>query len=807
VTSPRQTRADDEHSSVSIRPISRQRALFRTVPLTSIIGREREIAQVLALLRRNDVRLVTLTGAGGIGKTRLATEIARLLAADFPDGIAFVPVATLRDPDLVVSTIAQAVGVREFPDQSTIERLRAGLADAALLLVLDNLEQVPSAMPAIAQLLEGCAALKILATSRGVLRILGEREMPLAPLPIAPARRSASVEAIGQLPSVQLFVDRASAVRPDFALTEANAATISAICSRLDGLPLAIELAAMRSRLLSPAAILSRLEKRLAFLTSGAATQPERLQTLRNAIVWSYDLLSSGEQRLFRRLAVFGGGFSLAAAEVVAQADAELTGDDILDGIAALVDKGLIAVDNAHAAETADPRFRMLETIREFALEAPAASGELPALRRAHGAYVLELVERAEVSYLRGEDVPWLAQLTAEQDNLRAALAWFIERQDADGALRLSAAAVWFWFVRGQFEEGRAWYQTILSSSWADTPTTSRCRALYAAGILAHYQGDERTVRLMLGECEMISRAIGDDASLARSLLLRGVAAEDSGDYAEAEVRFSESAAIFQHLGDTLWTAQALVHLGVVAFGQGELEAAAERCNAGLAAYRRVGNKLGAAVGITGALDILSFVDLRRGDLAGAMALQRRALSMRVDLEDQRGIASSIGGVAIIATAARDYARAMHLFGAADELRHTLGIMLAHPESDMYEAAIEQIRQSSESDAFETRRQAGRSMTRDDILAMCDLILTPEAMPLTDLPASEGIERLTAREREELRLIASGKSDKDIAEALFISPRTAMRHVANVFAKLGVHSRVAASTYARQYGLVESSQE
>jgi non-specific serine/threonine protein kinase len=776
--------------------------LFRTAPLTSIIGREREIAQVVDLLRREDVRLVTLTGAGGIGKTRLATEIARLLGGDFPDGVAFVPLATLRDPDLVISTIAQAVGVREFPDQSSIKRLRMGLSDATLLLVLDNLEQVPSAMPAIAELLEGCAALKILATSRGVLRILGEREVPLTPLPIASARRSTSLEAIGQLPSVRLFVDRAAAVRPGFALTEANAATISAICRRLDGLPLAIELAAMRSRLLSPAAILSRLEKRLSFLTSGAATQPERLQTLRNAIVWSYDLLSLGEQRLFRRLGVFAGGFSLAAAEMT-RLPAEPAADDLLDGVAALVDKGLIVVDDVSAAETADPRFRMLETIREFALEELEASGELPALRQTHAAYVLDLVERAEVSYLRGEDVPWLAQLTAEQDNLRSALAWFVERQDADGALRLSAAAVWFWFVRGQFEEGRAWYQTILGAPWTEVPTTSRCRALYGAGILAHYQGDERAVQLTLGECEAISRDIGDDASLARSLLLRGVVAEDAGSYAEAEARFTESAAIFQRLGDTLWTAQGLVHLGVVAFGQGNLETAAEHCNAGLAAYRRVGNKLGAAVGITGALDILSFVALRRGDLAGAMALQRQALSMRVDLEDQRGIASSIGGVAIVAAAMRDYARATQLFGAADELRHTLGIVLAHPEWDMYEAAIDMIRQSPDGEAFAARWQAGRSMTRDDILALCDLLLSPEAMPPADLPMGEGIERLTAREREVLRLVASGTSDKDIAEALFISPRTAMRHVANVFAKLGVHSRVAAAAYARRHGLAE----
>jgi non-specific serine/threonine protein kinase len=779
--------------------------LFRSTPLTPIIGRDREIAQILGLLARDEVRLVTLTGAGGIGKTRLATEIARLLANEFADGVAFIPVATLREPELVVSTIAQAVGVREYPDQSTIERLRSNLSDASLLLVLDNLEQVPEATPYIAELLEGCAVLKILATSRGALRIPGEREIALSSLPVAVPGKSRSLDSIGALPSVRLFVDRAAAARPGFALTEANAGAILAICNRLDGLPLAIELAAMRSKLLSPAAILSRLENRLSFLTTGAATQPTRLQTLRNAIVWSYDLLSAQEQRLFRRLAVFAGGFTLAAAEAI-NINGEARVDDILDGVAALVDKGLIVVDEQASSDAGEPRFRMLETIREFALEHLESSGEHAAVRAAHAAHVLEMTERAEQTYLRGEDTPWLAQLTVEQDNIRSALSWLIERQEADGALRLSAAAVWLWFIRGQFEEGRTWYQTVLGAEWANEPAASRCRALFGAGMLAHYQGDAQTVQIVLEECEALSREVGDDVSLARALLLQGVAAEDAGHYAEAKPRIAESSALFQRLGDTLWTAQSLVHEGIVAFGQGDFVTAADRCEAGLAAYQRVGNKLGAAVGIAGALDILSLVALRRSDLATARALQRESLLMRVDLEDQRGIASGIGGVAIIATAAQSYFQAAQLFGAADELRKTLGIVLAHPESDSFEESLQTIRRQLSKGEFDLAWQTGRTMSLDDILEVCGAIVSaeePEAKSPSGAEKTGEVERLTGREREVLRLIAAGMSDKDIADALFISPKTAMRHVANVFAKIGVHSRGAAGAYARRHGLAD----
>jgi DNA-binding CsgD family transcriptional regulator len=323
--------------------------------------------------------------------------------------------------------------------------------------------------------------------------------------------------------------------------------------------------------------------------------------------------------------------------------------------------------------------------------------------------------------------------------------------------------------------------------------------------MLAHYQGDERVVAAMLDECEALSRDVRDDESLARALLLRGVAAEDAGRYPEAEPRLAEAVEIFRRLGHTLWMAQALVHQGVVAFGLGDLQEANERCEAGLAAYRRVGSKLGAAVGITAALDVLSFVALRRNDLAAARELQARALAMRVDLEDQRGIASSIGGIAVIAAAGKQSSQAAQLFGAADALRNTLGVMLAHPELDIYAELVEALRRELTAPGLDAAWQAGQAMRLDDVLELCRALV---AEPSTDTPIAgeepnAGIERLTAREREVLPLIAAGKSDKEIADALFISPRTAMRHVANVFAKLDVHSRAAAAAYARRHGPAE----
>ncbi len=469
------------------------------------------------------MRLLTLTGPGGVGKTRLALEAAAGLADTFPDGARFVSLAPITDPVLVAPMVAQALGVREAGDEPITERLAAFLRDKRLLLLLDNFEQVVEAAPLVTDLLAACPGLKGLVTSRVRLRLSGERDYPVPPLAVpAPAGPRPFQYAKGSA-AVRLFSERAQAVRPEFALTPENASAVADICRGLDGLPLAIELAAARIKVLPPAALLARLEKRLPLLTGGGRDLPARQQTMRDAIAWSHDLLTPEEQALFRWLAVFVGGFTLEGAEAVVFAGDALD-LDVFEGVASLVDKSLLRQE---VGPDEEPRFAMLETIREFGLERLAARGEEAAIQNAHAAYFLALVEQAESALLGPEQMAWLTWLDAAHDNLRAALDWCLA-SDAEAGLRLAGALSLFWQVRGYLLEGRRWLEALLAQ--APQRAALRAKALHAAGQLARHQADIASGISLCEESLAIYRELGDKRGGAYVLRTLGLLVSDGGD-------------------------------------------------------------------------------------------------------------------------------------------------------------------------------------------------------------------------------------------------------------------------------------
>jgi predicted ATPase/class 3 adenylate cyclase len=452
---------------------------------TPLIGREKEVSEVCNLVRGDETHLLTLTGPGGTGKTRLALQAAADLLDDFPDGTFFAPLATLSEAELFLSTVAETLGVRETGEQPLVESLKDYLHERQLLLVLDNFEQVLGAAPTVTELLAEAPGLKVLATSRAPLGLYGEHVYPVPPLTLPDLKRPPSLERLTQYEAVGLFVERARALKPDFKVTNESAPAVAEICVRLDGLPLAIELAAARITMLPPKAMLQRLTSRLKLLTGGARDLPERQRTLRATIEWSYALLDEGEQLLFGRLAVFSGGRTLEAIEAICDAEGDLP-MDAFDGVSSLLDKSLIRQEEGPNGE---PRFVMLETVHEFAREKLGESAEAEQIKRVHAEYFLTLAEEANPELKGPDQLQWLERLEVEHDNMRTALSWALERREAEVVLRLGGALWWFWSVRGYHSEGRRWLEEVLAMDGRGSPE-SRAMALAGAGTLASEQGD-----------------------------------------------------------------------------------------------------------------------------------------------------------------------------------------------------------------------------------------------------------------------------------------------------------------------------
>jgi len=668
------------------------------------IGRDREVAAVVEALRRPSVRMLTLSGPGGVGKTRLAYYAAEALLDDFSDGVYVVQLAAVRSPELVAAAIAQTLGIPEQHGQALVATLAAELRERSVLLVLDNFEHVLGAASVVQQLVASAPRLKALVTSRTLLGLDGEREQAVAPLPVAAAS--------------ELFVVRARDVRPDLVLDEATAPAIAAICARLDGLPLAIELAAARSDLFDPPALLERLGRRLPLLIATAPRRPARQQTLRAALAWSYELVDDGDRHLFGELGSFVGGWDLEAAEAVCSPAAD-SGLSVPRGLSRLVAANLVRVDGA--------RFDMLETVREYAHERLAQQPGRASTQGRHAEYFAALAETGDAELAGPRMAAWLTRLSLEHPNLRAALTWLAANGPLDTGLRLSSALWRFWQVRGHVVEGRSWLERLLALSQGEPSTVARARALVGAGALAWRAQDEANARRWLDEAVAVCRAVGELAGLATALKYQGVIALKGPppDYDLATRLFEQSLVLRRELGDRDGTASCLNDLAVLARDRGDYARSRELLDESLALCRALDNRYG----LSFVLNNLSLCALAEGAYERVPPLLLESLTLARELDSREKISCVLTTLASLASVTADAATAGRLYGAADALRETIGVPMSPAEQKVHDQHLERARAEIEPEAWQAAIAVGRAEELDGLIERTFVILSAAKDP------------------------------------------------------------------------------
>jgi predicted ATPase/DNA-binding CsgD family transcriptional regulator len=765
---------------------------------TPLLDRTAELAAIQHFLLGDSVRLVTLTGPAGVGKTRLAREVGVRIGGCFAQGVAFVDLTPTRDAHLVPARIAHALGLPNNGREATLTRLEQYLRERHLLLILDNFEQVISAGGEIAQLLGAAPLLRILVTSRSPLHLRWEHTLRIDPLPVPDLDVLLPLDALLQLPSVALFVERAQAQRADFIPTEGQAPLLIQLIRQLDGLPLAIELAAARMSVLSLGVIAHQLDHLLQTLRWDAQDLPERQRSLTAAIGWSYELLSESERRLFRHLGVFVGRVSLDAIEAVVgerDADEGVT----FSGLASLAEKSLV-LPRQSDDDDAEPSFGMLETVREYAWEQLRSHDELEAARRAHARYFLDLAERADPQLRRRGQLAWYSRLEAEHDNLQAALRWLLDHDDPELGLRLAAALGYFWWQRGYHAEGWRWLDEALSKTPNADPAI-RTSALASAGMILAYRGEFERSQALLDAALDLARASQDRSAIVQSLTYLGARSVFVGAIAESRRQLQEALRYAEELQNDFQIGVALAFLAYLPWIQGDYQEAAALGSAALSRFQAIGDLANASL-----VQFYLAVALQRtGDLPRAVQLLQEGLQTSMAMQDRWQLSRGVEATLLFVGHGADVDRRARLLGAVDDLVQATGTR-SGTLARLTGWSVGSFRSQLEQEGLGAAYRDGRSQSFRDVVTLAVGLLEEFSQTLGSSKTAAGEPNqgssVSPREHEVLRLVAEGLTSKQIGKQLFLSPRTVDHHLTSIFNKLGVDTRAQAVAVAAREGLI-----